>query len=209
MRYVRDHKLRTRNRIIESASLGLRRTGAKGLSVADLMKLAGLTHGGFYSHFSSRDDLVAEVMAFAMDRTTTSWAQLAAARPFEERFDVIVAHYLSAHHRDNPEQGCALPALGADIGRSSPKARGVFARKLEQMIDLVARQLPIESRAQARQIATSTIATMLGSIVLARAVDGKKLSNSILEAGRETISKQTVVQKLGRRTTKRAAYRQP
>src|SRR5580692_11167999 len=121
MRYVKDHKLRTRKRIVERASYGLRRKGADGIGVVDLMKLAGLTHGGFYAYFDSRDDLVVEAFALAMDRTISRWLELTEEMPVEERFDGVVDAYLSPRHRDNQESGCALPALGADIGRSNQK----------------------------------------------------------------------------------------
>jgi TetR/AcrR family transcriptional repressor of nem operon len=87
MRYVKGHGLQTRNRIVEKASYGLRQTGADGTSVAHLMKLAGLTHGGFYSHFASREDLVIEAFASAMDQTVSQWLKLMKGMPIEERFD--------------------------------------------------------------------------------------------------------------------------
>src|SRR5271154_4754677 len=126
MRYVKGHGLQTRSRIVEEASYGLRQTGADGMSVADVMKLAGLTHGGFYSHFESRDALVIEAFASAMDRTDASWPPLIVAKPREERFETVVESYLSPRHRDHPAQGWALPALGTDIARSSSKARRIF-----------------------------------------------------------------------------------
>src|SRR5205814_7479031 len=116
MRYLKDHKVRTRKRIVERASCGLRQKGANGLSVVALMKLAGLTHGGFYSHFASRDALVEEAFATAMDRTAFRWNKLAMGIPVETRFDAIVAGYLTSRHRDDQAHGCALPALAADIG---------------------------------------------------------------------------------------------
>ena len=193
MRYVKDHKLRTRKRIVERASYGLRRKGADGMSVVDLMKLAGLTHGGFYAYFDSRDDLVVEAFALAMDQTISRWLELAEEMPVEERFDGVVDAYLSPRHRDNQEGGCALPALGADIGRSNQKARRIFATKLEEMIDVLARLLPQKSPMEGRQIAIGAIATMMGSIVLARAVGNKMLSGDILHAGRQAVRNQAAV----------------
>ena len=101
MRYVKGHGLQTRSRIVEKASHGLRQTGADGLSVADLMKLVGLTHGGFYSHFESREALVIEAFALAMDRTVSQWLKLTKGMPIEQRFDVIVEAYLRPGHRDD------------------------------------------------------------------------------------------------------------
>jgi len=189
MRYLKDHKVRTRKRIVERASCGLRRKGANGLSVAALMKLAGLTHGGFYSHFASREALVEEAFATAMETTASRWTQLAREIPVEKRFDAIVTAYLSTRHRDDQAHGCVLPALAADVGRSAKKARCTFANKLEAMIEVVARQLPNKPPDAARQIATSAIATMMGSIVLARAVGRDRLSDEILQAGRKAITR--------------------
>src|SRR5260370_9291853 len=112
-------------------SYGVRKKGADGVRVADLMKLAGLTHGGFYSHFESRDALVVEAFALAMDRTVSRWLELTRVMPVEERFDVVVDAYLSPDHRDNQQSGCVLPALGADIAHSNQKTRRRWARQLE------------------------------------------------------------------------------
>ncbi len=187
MRYVKGHGLQTRSRIVEEASYGLRQRGADGLSVVDLMKLAGLTHGGFYAHFESREALVVEAFVLAMDRTIAHWLDLAEELPPEERFDAFVQGYLSSSHRNDRAHGCALPALGADIARSSPKARRTFGRKFGEMIDMVAQMLPKMSPEEARHAATSALATMMGAIVLARAVGDKNMSDDILAAGRQAL----------------------
>jgi TetR/AcrR family transcriptional regulator, transcriptional repressor for nem operon len=187
MRYVKGHGLHTRSRIVEEASYGLRQRGADGLSVVDLMKLAGLTHGGFYAHFESREALVVEAFVLAMDGTIAHWLNLAGELPPEERFDAFVQGYLASSHRTDRAHGCALPALGADIARSSPKARRTFGRKFGEMIDMVAQMLPEMSPEQARQAATSALATMMGAIVLARAVGDKNMSDEILAAGRQAL----------------------
>src|SRR5260370_6578196 len=192
MRYVKGHGSPARRRIVEEASYGLRPAGADGMSVAGLMKLAGLTHGGFYAHFESREALVVEAFALAMDRTVSHWLKLMKGMPIEERFDVIVESYLSPRHRDDRAHGCVLPALGTDIARSSQKARRIFARKLDEMIDVVARLFPEKSPKEARQMATGALATMMGSIALARQVGDKRLSDEILEAGRQALSGQSV-----------------
>ena len=142
MRYVKGHGLQTRCRIVEEASYGLRQVGVDGMSVADLMKLVGLTHGGFYSHFESREALVIEAFASAMDRTISQWRDHMKGMPAEERFDAFVEAYLRPGHRDDRARGCVLPALGTDIARSSQKARRAFARKLDEMIDVIAGLFP-------------------------------------------------------------------
>jgi len=186
MRYVEDHRRQTRSRIVENASYGLRQKGAEGLSVVELMKLVGLTHGGFYNHFNSRAALVGEAIAFAMDQMVEHWRKLANGKANGDRFDALIADYLSPRHRDDPKHGCALPALAADVARSSPSERRALASKLENMIDIFVELLPDEEPEQAREIATGAIASMVGSIVLSRAVGAGKLSDSILDAGRTT-----------------------
>src|SRR5439155_12560735 len=145
MRYVEDHRRQTHSRIVENASYGLRQKGAEGLSVADLMKLAGLTHGGFYNHFESRAALVGEAIAFAMDQMVERWKKLANGKANGDRFEALIADYLSPRHRDNPKHGCALPALAADVARSSPSERRALASKLEKMIDIFVELLPDEA----------------------------------------------------------------
>jgi TetR/AcrR family transcriptional repressor of nem operon len=195
MRYVKGHGLQTRNRIVENASRALRQSGADGMSVADLMKLAGLTHGGFYSHFESREALVIDAFTLAMDRTVAQWTSLTKAMPIEQRLGVFVDSYLSPKHRDDRAQGCVLPALGTDIARSGKQARRIFAGKLDEMIDVVAGFFPGKPPKLARQIATAALATMMGSIALARAVGDDKLSDEILGAGRQALNGQSARRK--------------
>jgi TetR/AcrR family transcriptional regulator, transcriptional repressor for nem operon len=188
MRYVKGHGLQTRGRIVEEASYGLRQTGADGMSVADLMKLAGLTHGGFYGHFESREALVIEAFASAMDRTMSHWLELMKEMPVEQRFDAFVEAYLRPGHRDDRARGCVLPALGSDIARPGQKTRRAFAGKFDEMIEMVARLFPDKPLNEARQIAAAALATLMGSIALARAVGDKKLSDEILGAGRQALT---------------------
>ena len=187
MRYSREHKLETHARIVRKASVRLREKGAHGIGVADLMKDAGLTHGGFYAHFDSREALVIEAFADAMDRSTERWRKLAEQTPPEQRLSTIVDSYLTALHRDDPGHGCAIPALGAEIARESPKTRKAFAAKLEQMIDLLAEQIPEVPREAARTQAMAAIATMIGTLVMARVAGSGEFSDDILDAGREAV----------------------
>jgi TetR/AcrR family transcriptional repressor of nem operon len=184
MRYSREHKLETHARIVKKASVRLREKGAHGVGVADLMKDAGLTHGGFYAHFNSREALVVEAFAYAMDRSTERWRKLAEQTPPDKRLATIVNSYLTPLHRDDPGHGCAVPTLGAEIARESPKTRKAFAAKLEQMIDMLAAQIPVLPRKAARKQAMASIATMMGTLVLARIAGNGDFSDEILAAGR-------------------------
>ena len=187
MRYSREHKQETHERIVKKASVRLREKGAHGIGVVDLMKEAGLTHGGFYAHFDSREALVVEAFAYAMDRSTERWRKVAEQTPPDKRLATIVENYLTPVHRDDPGNGCAVPALGAEIARESPKTRKAFAAKLEQMIDMMADQVPDVPRKAARKQAMATLATMIGTLVLSRIAGTGEFSGEILGAGREAV----------------------
>jgi TetR/AcrR family transcriptional repressor of nem operon len=187
MRYSKEHKLETHARIVKKASVRLREKGAHGIGVADLMKDAGLTHGGFYAHFDSREALVIEAFVYAMDRSTERWRKLAEQTPPDKRLATIVDSYLTAVHRDDPGHGCALPTLGAEIARESPKTRKAFAAKLDQMIEMLAAQVPGVPNKAARKRALAVIATMMGTLVLARIAGNGDFSDEILGAGRDAV----------------------
>jgi TetR/AcrR family transcriptional repressor of nem operon len=195
MRYSKEHKLETHARIVKKASVRLREKGAHGIGVADLMKDAGLTHGGFYAHFDSREALVIEAFAYAMDRSTDRWRQLAGQVEPERRLATIVDAYLSPQHRDNPGHGCAVPALSAEIARESPKTRKAFAAKLDQMIEMISEQFPGSPGKEARKQAMAALATMMGTIVMARVAGNGELSEELLSAGREAVLERAAAQK--------------
>src|SRR5215212_11490249 len=201
MRYSREHKFETHARIIKRASVRLREKGAHGVGVADLMKEAGLTHGGFYAHFDSREALVIEAFNYAMDRSNERWRELVKEAPPEKRLSVIVNSYLSKLHRDDPGHGCAVPTLGAEIARESPKTRKAFAAKLEQMIDILAAQIPGVPREAAREQAMATLATMMGTLVLARIAGNGAFSDEILAAGRDAALERTARPKRAAKTS--------
>ncbi|HEY3794448.1 MAG TPA: TetR/AcrR family transcriptional regulator [Bradyrhizobium sp.] len=201
MRYSREHKLETHARIVKRASVRLREKGAHGIGVADLMKDAGLTHGGFYAHFDSREALVIEAFAHAMDRSTEHWRKLAERTPPEQRIAAIVDSYLTPVHRDDPGHGCAIAALSAEIARESPKTRKAFAAKLEQMIEALAAQIPDLPRKAARKQAMTLIATMTGTLIMARVAGNGEFSDEILSSGREAV--------LGRAAPVKPATRKP
>lgn len=187
MRYSREHKFQTHARIVKKASVKLREKGAHGIGVADLMKDAGLTHGGFYAHFNSREALVIEAFTHAMDRSTEFWRKLSEETAPEKRLSKIVNTYLTPAHRDDPGHGCALPALAAEIARESVKTRRVFATRMEQMIDMFAAQFDGVPRKTARKRAMAVLATMMGSLVMARTAGSGEFSDEILKAGREAV----------------------
>ncbi|PPQ18252.1 TetR/AcrR family transcriptional regulator [Bradyrhizobium sp. AC87j1] len=186
MRYSREHKQETHDRIVKRASVRLREKGAHGIGVADLMKEAGLTHGGFYAHFDSREALVIEAFGYAMDRSMEHWRKITDEVSPDKRLAMIAEAYLSALHRDNPGHGCSIPALGAEIARESPKARKAFAGKLDEMIEVLADNIPNVPRKAARKQAVATLATMAGTMLLARIAGSSELSDEVLKVGRDS-----------------------
>jgi TetR/AcrR family transcriptional regulator, transcriptional repressor for nem operon len=191
MRYSKEHKQETHERIVRKASVRLREKGAHGIGVADLMKEAGLTHGGFYAHFDSREALVIEAFNYAMDRSTDRWRKMAEQTAPEKRFAAIVESYLTTIHRDDPGRGCTVPTLGPEIARESPKTRKAFATKLDEMIEMMADQVPELPRKAARQQAIAALSTMAGALVLSRIAGSGEFSDEILDAGREAALGQT------------------
>jgi TetR/AcrR family transcriptional repressor of nem operon len=186
MRYSREHKQETHDRIVKKASVRLREKGAHGIGVADLMKEAGLTHGGFYAHFDSREALVIEAFAYAMDRSMEHWRKITDEVSPEKRLALVAESYLSTIHRDNPGHGCSIPSLGAEIARESPKTRKAFAGKLDEMIEMMADYMPNMPRKAARKQAIATLATMAGTMLLARIAGSSELSDEVLKAGRDS-----------------------
>ena len=187
MRYSKEHNHETHARIVRKASVRLREKGAHGIGVADLMKEAGLTHGGFYAHFDSREALVIEAFNYAMDRSTDRWRKMAEQTPPEKRFAAIVESYLTTIHRDDPGHGCTVPTLGPEIAREGPKARRAFAAKLDEMIEMMADQVPELPRKAARAQAIAALSTMAGALVLSRIAGSGEFSEEILDAGREAV----------------------
>src|ERR1700747_1693580 len=185
MRYSKEHKQETHDRIVRKASIRLREKGAHGIGVADLMKEAGLTHGGFYAHFDSRDALVVEAFAYAMDRSLEHGRKLTGEIAPEKRLATIIDGYLSPTHRDDPGHGCAITSLGAEIAREAPKTRRAFTAKVEQLIDLIADQIQDVPRKTARKQATGLLATMMGTLVLSRIAGSGEFSDEVLQAGKE------------------------
>src|SRR3954447_11701009 len=204
MRYSKEHKQETHARIVKKASVRLREKGAHGIGVADLMKEAGLTHGGFYAHFDSREALVIEAFGYAMDRAAEHWRNMAAEIPLEKRLSTIVDSYVSAAHRDDPGRGCAVPTLGAEIARESAKTRKAFAAKLEQMIDMMADQILDVPRQAARKQAMAALATMMGTLVLSRIAGTGEFSDEILASGREAVLERTAAMPVAKKARAKA-----
>ncbi len=174
----------THARILQVAGKLFRERGFDGIGVADLMKSAGLTHGAFYTHFESKDALASHVSEHVLKQTTCAWSEIAEAGGDDIGFETFISSYLSKHHRDDPGSGCLIAALGGDVSRQGPPVRRAFTAGLRPMIDFLTQFAAGRSRAAKRERALVTLATLVGTIMLARAVDDADLSDEVLEAAR-------------------------
>ena len=177
-----SRKEATHERIVEAASRAIRRSGYAGTGVADIMKAAGLTHGGFYAHFASRDTMLAEVADRTGAESVAALARISASAPPRQGLQALLKAYLSDAHLQNAETGCPIAALGSEMPRQAPEVRQVATRHIKEMIDLIARQLPDWGQPAAHQQALTTLSTMVGALLLARAVDDPRLSEALRDA---------------------------
>ena len=146
------------------------------------MKDAGLTHGGFYAHFGSREAMLVEAVDRAGRESVASMEHIAAAVPPQQALPAMLQAYLSKAHVEGVESGCATAALCSEMPRQAPEVRRAATRRIKEMIDLVARQSPDWGLRGAHEHALVTVATMVGALTLARAVDDPRLSDALREA---------------------------
>ena len=177
-----SRKEATHERIVEAAARAIRRSGYRGTGVADIMKDAGLTHGGFYAHFESREAMLAEAADRAGAESVATLERIAAGAPPEKALQTLMRAYLSKEHLQSVESGCPIAALGSEMPRQAPEVRRAATRRIKEAIDLVARQLPEWGKPGAHEQALATLSTMVGAMVLARAVDDPKLSDAFRSA---------------------------
>lgn len=180
MKVSREQAAENRERILDAAAALFRERGFEGIGVSDLMKAAGMTHGGFYGHFSSKEDLMAQACERASLRSRGLWAKLAERAPGDPLSE-IAAVYLTSKHRDNPGAGCLLAALGPDAARQGPAVRSAVTEGVRSAFGFLARIVPGRTKAAKRRRAIASYASMVGAMILARAVDDRALSQEILE----------------------------
>ena len=180
MRYGKEHKQATRQRIIQTAGRRLKRDGINGSGVATLMADAGLTNGAFYAHFTSKDDLVAATLADQLREQRASFSERAPGRAGVEQY---VREYLSVQHRDNPGDGCPSAALLDEIGRGSDATRRAYTDGLLAVIDDITARLAPGDLPSARAKTLSVFALMIGTLQLSRALADRQLADEVLEQG--------------------------
>jgi TetR/AcrR family transcriptional repressor of nem operon len=189
MRYPKEHKEETRKKILSAAARLFRQHGYGGVGIDAVMSEAGLTAGGFYAHFPSKEALFAEAMATALaDNKVKTPEPLSFAKIETAPLRTLVTSYLSRTHRDRVAEGCPLPALTPDVARASEATRDVYEQKLEGFIKRVEALLP-ETSAAARDRALAIIVQCVGGVMLSRAVNDEALSNRILKSCREAAMK--------------------
>jgi AcrR family transcriptional regulator len=169
-------------RIVSAAARAIRRSGYDGTGVADIMKEAGLTHGGFYAHFASREAMLAEAAGRACTESAAVAADVVASVPPKEALTYLLHAYLSRENLEQVERGCPLAALGSETARQAPEVRRVTTRYIKEIVDLVARQSPDWGQPGVHERALVTVATMVGTLLLARLVDEPALSDSLRTA---------------------------
>jgi TetR/AcrR family transcriptional regulator, transcriptional repressor for nem operon len=184
MRRSREDTRRTRQQIVEEAARALRAEGVEAMGIGELMGRVGMTHGGFYAHFRSKDALVAEACTRGLDEQRAALLAAAENAPDGEALRTIIRAYLSRRHRDVPAEGCAIPALSTDISREPKEVRHAFTDAVESYAGQLARFAPGDTEEERRDEMLALLAGMAGAIALARAVDDTALSDRILLASR-------------------------
>ncbi|WZO96880.1 TetR family transcriptional regulator [Isosphaeraceae bacterium EP7] len=185
MRKSKEEAAQTRKRIVTAAAREFRESGVVATGLSDLMKAAGLTHGGFYKHFESKDQLVEEACAEAVDRLIETMSA-AAARGGSK---AVAATYLSPVHRDYPSQGCVLAAIGSELSRADEKTRAVVTGGFLKLVDIMAGhdvKIPPEV---ARRRALVAVSTMIGALTMSRIVTDPVLSAEILKEAEQSLAK--------------------
>jgi TetR/AcrR family transcriptional repressor of nem operon len=188
MKVSREQAAENRARIVEVAAKLFRERGFDGIGVADLMKQAGLTHGGFYGHFGSKDDLAAEACGRALEKSIEKWDRLAGEYPADP-LGAIAESYLREVHLQKPGSGCLIAALGPDVARQEKPVRRAFTDGLQRMMARLSAWVPGRSKEARRQAALASFATMVGAVVMARAVDDRDFAEEILQAAGASLPK--------------------
>jgi TetR/AcrR family transcriptional repressor of nem operon len=187
MRYDSEHKLQTREKVLKVAAKAIRAEGPRGVGVATIMSKAGLTHGGFYAHFESKDDLIAAAIEKMFEDARTRLQHELGDKSPAEGLDAYIEFYLSTKHRDSIAHGCPLPALAPELPRLERRARQTFSAGVAHMTARIANQLTAIGHQDAQGLASSVVAELVGSLSLARAEADAKHSDHLLAVSRRQL----------------------
>jgi len=183
MGHSQAEKAKSRERILDAAAVQIRELGLDGLSIAELMKSAKLTHGGFYGHFDSRDQLISEALAKALSEGGPESTRLGSTNG-PRTLKALLSTYLSKAHRDNRSAGCAVAALAGDVARSDRRTRDVMTSYLSQYFDNLAQLVEGEHPDES---AIAIVCTMVGALALSRVTRDRSMSDKILRAAQRSI----------------------
>ena len=187
MRYATDHKVTTRSRIVQAASAVFRERGVAATGVDEVMRRAGLTHGGFYAHFRGKSELVAEACASGFDAGRTNLARIATLPTRRDRVRALVVSYLSPRHRDNPAGGCLVAAMGFEAARATGAARQSYSAALQQHRGRLAAALRLApDEIENARLATALLGQLVGALILARSVADPFESAAVLRQAKQT-----------------------
>ena len=187
MRYSADHKAETRERLLRIAASQMRKQGMDGVGVAEIMRGAGLTHGGFYAHFTCKDDLIAQaVTQMFADNAARVGRWIEQVGP-AERLDMFIDRYLSAAHRDRPDRGCPLTTIAAEVPRQSAATRQAFDTGAAGTFTRVQAMMPPWISGDRAALARSVLSEMAGAVALSRAIGDRVQSDGILAAARAAV----------------------
>jgi TetR/AcrR family transcriptional regulator, transcriptional repressor for nem operon len=186
MKVTRVQSEKNRQTVVATASRLFRQRGFDGIGLSDLMNAAGLTHGGFYKKFESKEDLAIQACTSALDRNRVKLSRVV-ARAKEEPFTAVVRCYLSERHRDDVGHGCTFAALGSDAARRSLELRQVFEREVEAQLDFLDSLLSDEPNEATRNRSVAALSTMVGALLMSRVVTNPARSRQFLDASAEAI----------------------
>jgi TetR/AcrR family transcriptional regulator, transcriptional repressor for nem operon len=189
MRKSKQEAAATRQRIVKAAASAFRKNGIAGTGLSDLMAAAGLTHGGFYRHFDSKDQIVAEACTAAAESLVEQLAVSASRKSPQRGLKTIVEKYLSVAHRDEPADGCPLAALGSEMARGDERTRAAATQAFLILVGVIASQFGKTRPDVARRRALAAAATMIGALTMSRIVTDSELSAGILrEAEKQLVT---------------------
>lgn len=192
MKVTREQAAANRERVLETAARLFRERGFAGVGVADIMASAGLTHGGFYGQFKSKEDLMAQACDRAVEKSLERWSRLA-GQAGDLAWSALTESYVSPRHRDHPGGGCLVATLGSEAARQSGPVRQAVSAGVRETIELMTKLAPGTGKAARRDKAMASFAAMVGALVLSRAVEDQALSEAILRAvGKAVVSKPPV-----------------
>ncbi len=189
MRYDNEHKQRTHQKLIEEASIAISEHGPENISVAALMAKVGLTHGGFYAHFKSKDDLVAEAITFILEQRVEAFDKSLNGADLSTALENYIDSYLSPKHRDMRDKGCAIVALNGDVARMSNDTKARFELGIQRTVNILSDILIKLNKPNPEELAASVFAEMVGALAISRTMYNSELAVWLLNNTRSNVRK--------------------